>query len=173
MNNIHNQYPNKELIFTESSIGTWNDGRNLERRLTEDMQELGIKTLNNHCKAVMVWNLMLDEHGAPNREGGCKTCFGAVDIQTSDYKTMQRNSHYYVISHLSSVIKQGATRIGVEKNTDDNVQCTAFENPDGSLACVLLNKKKEATHLTLSTGKHYFSYEVPANSVVSFLIPKI
>jgi len=72
LNNIHNQYPNKELIFTESSIGTWNDGRNLERRLTEDMQELGIKTLNNHCKAVMVWNLMLDEHGAPNREGGCR-----------------------------------------------------------------------------------------------------
>ena len=173
LNNIHNQYPNKELIFTESSIGTWNDGRNLERRLTEDMQELGLKTLNNHCKAVMVWNLMLDEHGAPNREGGCKTCFGAVDIQTSDYKTMQRNSHYYVISHLSSVIKQGATRIGVEKTTDDNVQCTAFQNPDGSLACVLLNKKKEATHLTLSTGKQYFSYEVPANSVVSFLIPKI
>ena len=136
------------------------------------MQELGIKTLNNHCKAVMVWNLMLDEHGAPNREGGCKTCFGAVDIQTSDYKTMQRNSHYYVISHLSSVIKQGATRIGVEKTTDDNVQCTAFQNPDGSLACVLLNKKKEATHLTLSIGKQYFSYKVPANSVVSFLIPK-
>lgn len=86
---------------------------------------------------------------------------------------MQRNSHYYVISHLSSVIKQGATRIGVEKTTDDNVQCTAFQNPDGSLACVLLNKKKEATHLTLSTGKQYFSYKVPANSVVSFLIPKI
>ena len=173
LSNIHNQYPNKELIFTESSIGTWNDGRNLERRLTEDMQELGIKTLNNHCKAVMVWNLMLDEQGAPNREGGCKTCFGAVDIQTSDYKTMQRNSHYYVISHLSAVIKQGATRIGVEKTTDDNVQCTAFENPDGSLACVLLNKKKEATYLTLSNGKYYFSYEVPANSVVSFLIPKL
>ncbi|GJH41608.1 glucosylceramidase [Capnocytophaga sp. HP1101] len=173
LNEIHQQSPDKELIFTESSIGTWNDGRNLERRLTEDMDELGIKTLNNHCKAVMVWNLLLDENGAPNREGGCKTCFGAVDIETSDYKTMRRNSHYYVIGHLSSVIKQGATRIGFEKATDNDVQCTAFENPDGSLACVLLNKKKEATYLTISTGTHYFSYEVPGNSVVSFLIPKI
>ena len=171
LNVIHQRYPNKELIFTESSIGTWNDGRNLERRLTDDMQELGIKTLNNYCKAVIVWNLLLDENGAPNREGGCKTCFGAVDIQTDDYATMRRNSHYYVIGHLSAVIKQGATRIGVEKTTDDSLQCTAFENPDGSLACVLLNKKNEATYQTISVGKHYFSYEIPANSVVSFLIP--
>ena len=84
---------------------------------------------------------------------------------------MRRNSHYYVIGHLSAVIKQGATRIGVEKTTDDSLQCTAFENPDGSLACVLLNKKNEATYQTISVGKHYFSYEIPANSVVSFLIP--
>ena len=101
---IHLAQPDKELIFTETSIGEWNDGRNLSARLLDDMEHIGIGILNNWGKAVIVWNLMLDEKGAPNREGGCKTCYGAVDISSSDYKTITKNSHYYVIGHLSSVI---------------------------------------------------------------------
>ena len=172
LSNIHSQYPSKELIFTESSIGKWNDGRNLKRRLTEDMEELGIKTLNNHCKAVIVWNLLLDEHGAPNRDKGCKTCFGAVDIQTSNYKTMQRNSHYYVISHLAAVIKQGATRIGIQNNINNQILSTAFQNPDNTLALIVVNKKQQPTPLTVKHTNTYFTYQLPPNSVVSFLIPQ-
>lgn len=54
---------------------------------------------------------MLDNDRGPNREGGCQTCYGAVDINNSDYKTIIRNSHYYIIAHLSSVVKPGAVRI--------------------------------------------------------------
>ncbi len=59
--------PDKELIFTETSIGMWNDGRNLAKRLTDDMREVALGTVNNGCKAVMVWNLMLDSERGPNR----------------------------------------------------------------------------------------------------------
>src|SRR3712207_6856462 len=38
LTDIHNQASDKELIFSESSIGTWNDGRNLAKRLTADMK---------------------------------------------------------------------------------------------------------------------------------------
>ena len=71
----------------------WNDGRNLEKRLMEDMEETALGTVNNWCKAVIVWNLMLDNERGPNREGGCQTCYGAVDIDRSDYKTITRHSH--------------------------------------------------------------------------------
>ena len=37
--NIHQAYPEKELLFTETSIGTWNSGRDLSKRLMEDMVE--------------------------------------------------------------------------------------------------------------------------------------
>ncbi|GIM50811.1 glycoside hydrolase family 30 protein [Capnocytophaga stomatis] len=165
---IHHQYPDKELIFTETSIGTWNDGRNLSLRLADDMEQIGFGTLNNWCKAVIVWNLMLDENGAPNREGGCKTCFGAVDISTNDYKTITKNSHYYVIGHLSSVIKPDAVRIENQKNTDQNILCTSFQNTDGSYALVLLNKNAQDTQVVVTDGQKHFSYTVPANAVASF-----
>lgn len=168
LDRIHQAYPEKELIFTETSIGTWNDGRNLERRLTEDMEELGVGTLNNWCKAVVVWNLMLDENGAPNREHGCKTCFGAVDINSANYKTITKNSHYYVIGHLSAVIQPNAVRIGHKIATDSNVLCVSFINPDGTYALVALNKAKEAKKVSVQVKDRHFAYEIPANAVVSF-----
>ncbi|MDD3780592.1 MAG: glucosylceramidase, partial [Proteiniphilum sp.] len=81
---IQAKYPNRELVFTETSIGTWNDGRNLAVRLIDDMREVALGTVNNGCRGVIVWNLMLDSERGPNREGGCQTCYGAVDIDRSN-----------------------------------------------------------------------------------------
>mgnify|MGYP002518149690 CR=1 FL=1 len=40
LDDIHQQAPDKEIVFTEASIGTWNDGRNLQARLIDDMKNL-------------------------------------------------------------------------------------------------------------------------------------
>ena len=88
----------------------------------EDMDEVALGTINNWCKGVIVWNLMLDNDRGPNREGGCQTCYGAVDINNSDYKTIIRNSHYYIIAHLSSVVKPGAVRIATTGYTDNGTK---------------------------------------------------
>jgi O-Glycosyl hydrolase len=165
---IQRQRPDKELIFTETSIGTWNDGQNLQVRLMEDMEEVALGTVNNGSRAVIVWNLMLDNDRGPNREGGCQTCYGAVDINKSNYKTIQRNSHYYIISHLAAVVKPGATRIGTSGFTSAGLMYTAFENPDGSLATVLLNNSTESKRITLDDGANHFNYEVPPKAVVSY-----
>ena len=164
---IHNKYPNKELIFTETSIGTWNDGRNLAARLLPDMENIALGTVNNWCKAVIVWNLMLDTDGAPNRPGGCTTCYGAVDISKSNYSTITRNSHYYIIGHLASVVKPGATRIGTSGYTANGLTYAAFENIDG-LALVLVNNTSETKKITIDDTSHHFLYEIPAYAVVSY-----
>lgn len=168
LNDINNQFPDKELIFTETSIGMWNDGRNLEMRLMEDMEEVALGAVNNWCKAVIVWNLMLDTERGPNRKGGCTTCYGAVDIAKADYKMITRNSHYYIIGHLSSVIKPGAVRIGTAGYMAEGITYSAFENLDGTYAFVLLNKTDEEKSLTLNDGLHHITYDVPAKSVVSY-----
>lgn len=165
---IHNQNPNKELIFTETSIGEWNDGRNLANRLMEDMSEVALGTINNWSKAVIVWNLMLDSEKGPNRPGGCETCYGAVDILKSNYKSITRNSHYYIIGHLSSVIKPGAVRIGTSGYTANGLEYAAFQNTDGSYALVLLNNSNDELNITLDDTKAHFSYKVPAKAVVSY-----
>lgn len=168
LNDVYGKRPDKELIFTETSIGMWNDGRNLNKRLMEDMEEVALGTVNNWCKAVIVWNLMLDTERGPNREGGCQTCYGAVDLNKSDYKTITRNSHYYIIGHLSSVVKPGAVRIGTKGYTANGITYSAFENTDRTYAFVLLNNTAESKSITLSDGNHHFTYEVPAKSVVSY-----
>ncbi len=164
---IQAKYPDRELVFTETSIGTWNDGRNLAVRLIEDMREVALGTVNNGCRGVIVWNLMLDSDRGPNREGGCQTCYGAVDIDRSNYATITRNSHYYIIGHLSSVVKPGAVRIGTSGFTAAGFYYSAFENSDGTYAFVLLNSNDSPKTITLDDGNQHFSYEVPAKSVIS------
>lgn len=165
---IHNRRPDKELVFTETSIGTWNDGQNLTTRLMEDMEEVALGTVNNWARGVIVWNLMLDSEKGPNRDGGCQTCYGAVDINKNDYKTITKNSHYYIIGHLSSVVKPGATRIGTKGYKAAGVTYAAFENTDGTYAVVLQNNTNEAKKITIDDGDNYFSYDVPSKSVVSY-----
>ncbi|MDR0348518.1 MAG: glucosylceramidase [Tannerella sp.] len=167
LNDIHNQAPDKELIFSEASIGTWNDGRNLERSLLRDMEDIGLGTVTNWCKAAIVWNLMLDSERGPNRDGGCQTCYGSVDIDISDFKTISRNSHYYVIAHLSSVVKPDATRIGASGYAPEGITYAAFENADGSFAIVAMNKNSAPQTITFNDHTHHFTYTLPAQSVVS------
>jgi glucosylceramidase len=168
LKDIHGKSADKELIFTETSIGTWNNGKNLSDRLMEDMHEVALGTVNNWCKAVIVWNLMLDTDQGPNRDGGCQTCYGAVDIDRSNYKTITRNSHYYIIGHLAAVVKPGAVRIGADGYTAAGISYAAFQNTDDSYAFVLLNNTDSGKRITLSDDNHHFSYEVPAKSVVSY-----
>ena len=101
-------------------------------------------------------------------DGSCKTCYGAVDIDNTNYSKIVRNSHYYLIGHMSSVVKPGAVRIGTTGYTANGITYSAFENTDGTYAFVLANNNADAKRITVSDGTHYFSYEVPAKAVVSY-----
>jgi len=163
--NVHNAYPNKNLYFTEMSIGSWN--YSFDGDLMWSMREIGIGCLNNYCKAVIVWNYMLDEKGAPNRPGGCTTCYGAVDISSGDYKTLDRKSHYYMIGHLAKAISPGAVRIGTSGFQTSGLYYTAVENTDGTYGVVLQNDTNASIKVVLADASHWFTYTIPAKSVVS------
>lgn len=166
---IHGKAPDKELIFSETSIGTWNNGRDLTKRLIADMENVALGTVNKYCKAVIVWNFMLDDQRGPNLDGGCQTCYGAVDISKKDYKTLTYNSHYYIITHMSAVVAPGAVRLGnsSSKATDSGIIHAEFLNPDGTKAAVMLNNGNSDRQVSVSDGKRHFTCNVPAKSVVS------
>lgn len=170
---IHDQQPDKELIFSETSIGEWNDGRNLENRLVPDMKEVVLGTLNKWCKAVLVWNFMLDDKMGPNLDGGCQTCYGAVNIDSKDYTNYSFNSHYYIISHISSVVKTNAHRIDTKGWWAQDMDYSAFKNPDGTLAIVFASSNGVEQNFTVTDGKQYVDVAVPSNSVVSVLFGNI
>lgn len=163
--NVHNAYPDKNLYFTEMSIGSWN--YTFAGDLMWSMREIGIGSLNNYSKSVIVWNFMLDENGAPNRPGGCTTCYGAVDVNTKDYATLDRKSHFYTIGHLAKAISPGATRIGTSGYKASGLYTTAVENTDGTYGVVLQNDNESIIKLTITDSTHSFTYTLPAKSIVS------
>ncbi len=163
--NVHNAAPGKNLYFTEMSIGTWN--YSFDGDLIWSMRELGIGTLNNFCKAVIVWNFMLDEKGAPNRPGGCNTCYGAVEISSSDYSTLNKKTHFYVIAHLAKVISPGAIRIQNNGYKTAGLYITAVINKDNTYGVVMLNENDTSLKITLEDGNHSFPYTIPGKSIAS------
>lgn len=168
LTDVHEQAPDKELIFSETSIGTWNDGRNLAKRLLLDMKNVALGTVNQYCRAVLVWNFMLDSRRGPNLDGGCQTCYGAIDISNDDYSTLSYNSHYYIITHLSCVVQPGAVRVGsANAEADAGLIHAEFVNPDGTLAVVLLNVGDVDKSVTIADGRRCFTCSVPKGSVVS------
>ncbi len=168
MLNIHNANPGKGLYFTEISIGEWGSGYSFADDLMWNMREVGIGTVNNYCKAVMVWNFMLDNNHGPNRPGGCNTCLGAVTVNSS-YSGVKKNSHYYTMGHLSKVIKPGAKRIKVTGYIAAGWYYAAFKNPDNSFSVVMQNDTQEAVNITVASGSNSFSFHVPEKSIVSYI----
>ena len=166
LNAIHKANPDKELVFSESTAGDWNNGANLQARLIDDMEQITLGTVNRWCRGAIIWNLMLDSKRGPNRPGGCTTGFGAVDIN-DDFKTIRRNSFYYIMAQMSAGVKPGAKRIGTEGFTKNGLTFSAFRNPDNSYALVLSNKNSEDVRATVDDGSHHFPVTVPAKGIVT------
>ena len=172
LDDINAKSPDKEVIFTETSIGTWNDGRNLATRLLADMKNLVYNTVIRQSKAVMVWNFMLDLNRGPNRDGGCQTCYGAVDIDQNDYHTLSYNSHYYVMAHASLAAHPGAKRIDASiSNGTSDVSYVAFQNPDGSYGAVIFNQGSSNLQMSMAAATSAVArFTLPAKSIVSVVL---
>lgn len=172
LDDINQKAPDKEVIFTETSIGTWNDGRNLSSRLLADMKNLVYNTVTRKSKAVMVWNFMLDLNRGPNLDGGCQTCYGAVDIDQNDYHTLSYNSHYFVMAHASLAAKPGAHRIAASlSSTVSNISCVAFQNPDGTYGAVIFNEGSSSQQMSMAAVSNVVArFTVPAKGIVTVVL---
>lgn len=164
---IHDLNPDKNLYFTEMSIGMWGDGYKFDDDLMWNMREVGIGTINNYVKAVLMWNLMLDDQFGPWRPGGCDNCLGAITIDSKDYKTLVFNSHYYTMAHLSKVIHPGAYRIESEGKVEKGIYFSAFENPNKTYSIVMMNESAEPQKVKVECLHKSFEYTMPEKSIVS------
>ena len=169
LDGIHSAFPDKEIYFTEASIGTWN--YNFADCLINDFRDIFLGTLSRYGKGVTLWNLMLDDQGRPNRPGGCTTCFGAVTIDSSEYslKGLTRNSHYYNVAHCSRVLRPGAVRLGTSGYGTSGLTYQWYRNPDGSYAVLLLNESSSDIEVNFVTGKYSVGCRVPGRAIQSVI----
>lgn len=166
MTYIHNQYPDKELLFTEWTAGTWSwPGVGMEA-ITTDAKALIFDVIKNWGKGSVVWNLLLDSDRGPNRPGGCVTGNGAVDVSKSDYLTLTYNSFYYVICAAAAAVSPGSKYIASSGNVS-NVECVAFSNPNG-YSVILMNTSDETKNINIKEGNNSFTATLPPKSLATY-----
>ena len=170
LDHIRTAAPDKEIYFTEASIGSWN--YDFPKCLIRDFKSIFLGTLARGGQGVTLWNLALDEHNRPFRPRGCSTCYGVITVSSEDASILSRNSQYYDLAHCSKVVKPGAEMLGCSSPDTAGLDCLAFANPDGSTGVLILNESDADQILAIRrTGRKEVRCLSAAHSIVSVLLP--
>jgi glucosylceramidase len=188
----HNKAPDKYLIQTEacvdSEIPHWKDDAWYWSKeatdwgwdwASEEEKHLHPKyvptyryardiigCLNNQVDGWVDWNMVLDKQGGPN---WFKNWCVAPVIVDPEADEVYLTPLYYVMAHFSKFIRPGAVRIGFE-NSDKNLMATAAQNPDGSIAVVLLNQSEKAASVSVQLGEKQIAININAQAIQTLII---
>ena len=136
---VRNKFQDKKMIISESCIeySKFEEADVISGALRLSHEIIG--DLNHGMTAFYDWNLLLDEHGGPNHVGNF--CHAPFLYDTVQKKLMPQllQQHF---EHFSHYLCPGSVRIGYSKYTEQ-VDVTAYQNPDGKKVVVMLNKSKE------------------------------
>lgn len=160
---VHNHFPDKHLLFTEGCqeggvhLGDWSTGERYGRNMIGD--------LNNWTEGYLDWNLVLNEQGGPNHVGNY--CDAPIIADTNNDE-LHYNSSYYYIGHFSKYIQPEARRIEVQTEAEE-LQITAFENPDQSIAVVVMNEEDIAQSFVLKDSNLQVELNIPAHAIQTLL----
>lgn len=162
MSPVHNQYPDKNLYFTEqytSSAG--NFGGDLQWHV----QNLIIGATQNWSRNVLEWNLASDPNQNPHLSGGCSDCLGAVTI--SGTSVSKRNQSYYIIAHAAKFVRPGSVRIA--SSAVSNLTNVAFLTPAGQRVLIVLNTASTSATFNIRFNGQLVSPTLPAGAVGTFV----
>ncbi len=163
---VHDAWPDKALLFTEGCqeggphMGSWALGERYARSMIND--------LNRWTTGWIDWNLLLDETGGPNHAGNLCSAPIIVD-RTSG--TLQHQSSYYYIGHFTRFIRPGAQRV-LCAATQQDLECTAFINTDGSTAVVVMNRTEMPIQFRLCFEASRSVTTLPARAIATYVLAK-
>ncbi len=137
---VNEAFPDKNLIFTEGCKERFELTRVDDWTLGERYGLSIVNDFNSGTVAWTDWNILLDETGGPNHVNNL--CFAPVHANTKTGELIYTNAYYY-LGHFSKFIRPGAKRVA-SSSSRDQLQTTAFRNPDGKLVVVVLNLTDES-----------------------------
>lgn len=132
---VQESFPDKKLLFTEGCTYPFNLNNVYQWQWGEQYGKSMVNDFNNGAVGWTDWNILLDETGGPNHVQNF--CFAPIHGNIATGELYYMNSYYY-IGHFSKFIKPGAKRI-ISSSNRDQLQTTAFQNPDGTIAVIVLN----------------------------------
>lgn len=163
---VSQAFPGKHLIFTEGCQEKFNLDSVYNWSLGEKYGYSMINDFNNGTVAWTDWNILLDEKGGPNHVGNF--CFAPVHADTRTGQLIYTNAYYY-IGQFSKFIRPGAKRIGASSSRTQ-LQTTAFKNPDGSIAVVVMNNADKKLPYFLWMKGQVASMESMPHSISTLII---
>jgi len=125
-----------------------------------------IGCLNNWVDGWVDWNMVLDRQGGPN---WFKNWCVAPIIVDPDKDEVYFTPLYYTMAHFSKFIRPEAKVIGLE-NSDKELQVTAAQNKDGSIAVIVFNEGKKAKSFTLKFKEKEIAINIDQQALQTILI---
>jgi glucosylceramidase len=181
LDSLHNMFPTKKLLHSESSIDIdaanpidqfWTTGdydwtNNMMIPFVQYATDI-ITDLNNWSIGYIEWCMILSNEGKPNPWGNYNSAPILINPKTDE---VIYTPIYYIISHFSKFIKPGATRVKTSsKQAEENILFTSFKNTDGSIAFVLFNNNKEAYSYNINVESDYYSGQIDAYALQTIYI---
>jgi glucosylceramidase len=159
---VHDAWPDKQLLFTEGCqeggphTGSWALGERYARSMIQD--------LNHWTVGWIDWNLLLDDRGGPNHVGNFCSAPILADLGRD---VLAHQSSFDYIGHFARFIRPGARRVLCAATRAD-LEATAFVNPDGVIATVVMNRTEDAQRFALVIDGAAHAAELPARSIATF-----
>ncbi len=163
LDKVHDAFPNTKLLFTEGCqeggvhLYSWDVGERYGHDIIGD--------LNSWTVGWVDWNMVLDERGGPNHVDNL--CDAPIIADTQRNELHFENSYYY-LGHFSKYIRPGAVRIGCVSNKPE-LEATAFRNPDGSRAVVVMNRSDRELEFGLQVSGKVAKTKSPPHSIMTLL----
>jgi glucosylceramidase len=160
---VHDAWPDKQLLFTEGCQeggphhGSWDLGERYGRSMIND--------LNRWTVGWIDWNLLLDHSGGPNHVGNL--CSAPILADVAGDALLHQSSYWY-IGHFARFILHGARCVLCAASHHD-LEVTAFVNPDGSTATVVMNRSETAIGFVLRIAGQDHRAELPSRAIVTFV----
>lgn len=128
-----------------------------------------IGCMNNWVDGWVDWNMVLDRQGGPN---WFKNWCVAPVIVDPEADEVYFTPLYYTMAHFSKYIRPGAERIGFELD-DEALMVTAAQNPDGTIAVVVLNQEEAPRKLNLTLAGKTTAVTISGQALQTILIEGI
>ena len=163
---IHDKFPDKKLILSEACIEyskfASDDYLKNAQKYAHDM----IGNMNHGMNGFYDWNIVLDEKGGPNHVGNF--CDAPFLYDTNERELIRRNTADY-LWHFTHFIKPGAVRIGISSYSDE-LEATAFLNPDNQIAVVLLNRTDHDIKVNVRLEDKMAEIRIKPDSIVTAVV---
>ena len=154
-------HPDKNLYFTEQWVGFPSD---LYGDLRWHVRNIIIGASRNWCKTIIEWNLASDENQEPHTKGGCRNCLGAVTVANN---SVDRNTAYYAIAHVSKFVPPGSKRIN--SSSTSHLPNVAFLTENNKIVLIVLNDSDEEINFNINLNEKSIHSSLTAGSVGTYI----